>query len=183
MAFTKFIGDVGELKVATFMDIHDFELILVFQNASGNGLDILALKNYGVATGVELREILSIEVKTTTTFGSPSLSANQKKAFLNAGKILLEAGHLVGSRRFAGASPRMQRQARYILAALQSGVPLIPLAITVNIDKASAQHGFRIGSATAVKTKRVRIYHFETGPMPRKTKIYDSKLKAPRPKR
>lgn len=180
MTLQKFIGDSGEVKVAGWLRDHDFQFICVFENERGNGLDVVAMKKYRVGDGLQ-RHVVSLEIKTTTSAGSPSLSANQKKAYLNTGTILLEACQ--GIKRFAGASPRVQKRARHLLAAVRSGVPLVPLAVTVNVDKASTHAAHPGGSVSAVTVDRVRVYRFTKESAPRKVKIYDSSLKGRWPRR
>ena len=180
MSLPKFIGDSGEVKVAGWLRDHDFQFVCVFENESGNGLDVVAMKKYRTGDTLQ-RHLVSLEIKTTTTAGSPSLSTNQKRAYLNTGTILLEAAQ--GIKRFSGASPSVQKRARHLLAAVQSGVPLVPLAVTVNVDPASTHAAHPFGSAGLVKVDRVRVYRFTKESTPRKVKIYDTSLKGRWPRR
>lgn len=178
MALEHFIGDFGEAEATRYMkETFGCDVVLVVENASKNGIDIIGVKKYGRG-GKRKDTIFEIEVKTTTTKGGGRLSMSQKKAYLNAGTILMEAA--AGTGRFSAASSSMQRKARYILAVFANGAPLIPVAVVINIDKASAQHGYTIKSAAAVKIKRVRAYNFsKTHGIPVRKMVYDSGWTSP----
>ncbi len=145
------IGKFGEVQVINFLDSKGFSMIFVFENASGNGLDVVAMKKYRDKKGKIQRFILSIEVKTTTTSGSgPRLSAAQKNGFLNTGKILVEAATAKG--RFKVIGPTLQKAARLLIHEIGAGVPMYPLLVRLQISKNS------IISASTVK--RVRLHSF-----------------------
>lgn len=171
MALTNFIGKAGELKVITYLRENGYNNVFVFENASGNGLDVVVLKKYR-RDGVLHRYILSIEVKTTITKGSgPRPSDAQRKAFLNTGTILVEAALAMG--RFAAISPNMQKTAKALIAAVQSGVRVIPLHVRLRLDRASTIAAFHNNAQGVVDVERVRMHSYTA---PTFSKIYDKRL-------
>ncbi|MCP4607658.1 MAG: hypothetical protein GY845_02930 [Planctomycetes bacterium] len=158
------IGDFGEQKVIKFLESQDYSSIFMIANSSGQGLDIIAMKTY-YSRGEKLRYIVSIEVKTTTSTGSgPRTSKAQKEAYLNTGKILIEAAQGTGRFNRKKASPRNKKSANLLLSAHNQGVPIYPvlariqISNTTNISKSSVKR-VRIHSAYNAATYSRKPIH------------------------
>lgn len=138
MASTASIGTAGEAYVKNLLIARGYEVISL-QNASGHGIDVVAIKQKLGAT-----MMLVVEVKSTGGSRVPRLSAAQGDLGAWARDRLMRAAAGV----YKGVSSADRARAQRMLKLVRSGIPAAALLVGVKLNGQNTTA--RIGAITRV---------------------------------
>ena len=140
MARTASIGQVGEAHVKNILAARGYEAIAL-QNASGHGIDIIAIKRkYGTTL------MLAVEVKTTAGRRIPGLSTSQRPLGEWARNRLTRA--VAGTGHYRSISSGDRARAQRFLNLVESEIPAA--ALVVGVENAGGRPVASIRAITRV---------------------------------